>query len=203
MQNRTLLLYRFNIWAMVICMFFAVFLSVFVFYSRHYVLFFVGAALFGANTVLIKRKQVKLAGYIFLLATHALMILFDQGIMSPVRSFAFYIPLLLCNLFIIDPRQKLHQFVSVSLTIGCVILTSLTDITPKLSSGLYDNDHVNLVAYFNVIMSLVLCIAIYYLMNQLSLETVEVKEAADDTLRKNQLLLNSINQNIDIGICRT
>ena len=203
MQNRTLLLYRFNIWAMGICMFFAVFLSVFVFYSKYYVFFFVGSALFGANAVLIKQNYVKLAGYIFLLATHTLMLLFDQGIMSPVRSFSFYIPLLLCNLFIINPRQKLHQFISVSLTVGCIILTSLTYVTPKLSSGLHDSSHVSFVAYFNVILSLILCITIYYLMNQLSLETVEVKEAADDTLRKNQLLLNSINQNIDIGVCRT
>lgn len=165
--------------------------------------FFIATILFGINGLLIKRNQTKIAGYIFLFTTHALMLIFDQGIMSPIRAFVFYIPLLLCNLFIINPREKVQQFVSVCITVGCIILTSFTHLTPKLSTGLYDINHINIVAYFNIAVSLTLCIVIFYLMNQLSLETTEVKEAADDTLRKNQLLLNSINQNIDIGICRT
>lgn len=203
MLNRTELLKHFTIWAMSICVFFVVFLTVSVSYSKYYMIFFGGAVVFAINLVVLNKKRVALAGYIFLFTTHALMLLFDQGVMGPTKGFVFYIPLMLCNLFLIDPRHKTQQFISVSTTIGCVILTSFTNITPRLSEHLYDQNHVQIVSYFNVLMSLSICMVIFYLLNRLSVKTTEVKEAADDLLKRNELLLNSINQNIDVGICRT
>jgi PAS domain S-box-containing protein len=203
MLNRTELLKHFTIWAMLICIFFAVFLSVFVSYSQYYMVFFVGAAVFGVNIIILKKKSFVLAGYVFLLTTHGLMLLFDQGIMGPVKGFTFYVPLLLCNLFLVHPKHKLHQFISVSITTGCIILTSFTNVTPQLAASLYDKNHIQIVSYFNVLMSFTVCVVIFYLMNRLSVKTEEAKMATNDLLKQHELLLNSINQNIDVGICRT
>jgi hypothetical protein len=88
--NKQDIIKGFNFWAMVICVWFVVFLTMFVNYSQYYVVFFIAAILFGVNHYFITKGRLQLAFLIFVVCTNSIMLLFDAGIMSPARGFIFH-----------------------------------------------------------------------------------------------------------------
>lgn len=202
MLNRADLLRRFNIWAILICTFFGIFLSVFVTYSQFYGAFYIAVGIFLVNLYFIKQQKIDLSSYVFIFTTHGLMLLFDQGISSPNKGYVFYVPLLLCSIFVTNPRSRVQQITCISLTLICVFLTSFTNLTPKLVSRLYDENHIQVVSYFNVIMSMLICLVILSLMNRMWIKTEDNLKATNSLITKNESLIKSINQNIDVGIFR-
>ena len=55
--NKQDILKGFNFWAMIICVWFVVFLTMFVNYSQYYAVFFIGAILFGVNHYFITKGR--------------------------------------------------------------------------------------------------------------------------------------------------
>jgi PAS domain S-box-containing protein len=201
--NKQDILKGFNFWAMIICIWFVVFLSIFVSYSQYYLVFFAGAVLFGINHFLIVKGYLRPAFIIFVLCTNSIMLLFDAGIMSPARGFIFYIPLLLCNLIITNFNRRIEQVFSILLTLLCICLTTFTDLTPKIAERLYVSEHQIIVSYFNTFAAIFMTVVIAYVLAKAALEAQQNLEQSKKILSQNEKLLESINQNIDIGICRT
>lgn len=203
MINRIDILRGFNLWAIFVCLFFAVFLPVFVDYSRYYSLFIVGAAFFAINHQFIIRQYHRIAFVVFAFTANGLMLAFDSGVMSPIRSFVFYIPLLLCNLMVSSWQKKWQPILSVLVTVLCICLTSFTDITPKISLRLYQPEHIAIVAYFNTFIAVLIVVVMSYYLSKSASDARRSLRENKRILSKNEQLLQSINQNIDIGICRT
>jgi PAS domain S-box-containing protein len=201
--NRQSILKGFNSWAIVVCLFFVVFLSVFVEYSEYYFLFGLGVLAFSVNHYLIGKGYLKIGHIIFVVCTNSIMLLFDGGIMSPVRGFIFYIPLLLCNLMVAGSDRRIEQLFSIALTVLCISITSFTDLTPKLAARLYRGEDQIIVANFNTFAAILMTVAIAYTLSRSSQEARENLQESKKILSQNEKLLNSINQNIDIAICRT
>ena len=201
--NKQDVLKGFNFWAMIVCAWFAIFLSVFVEYSLYYILFIAGALLFGINQYIITKGKLKLAFALFVICTNSIMLVFDAGIMSPTKGFIFYIPLLICNLVTTRLDNRVQQFFSILLTVVCICLTSFTDLTPKLAARLYNVEHQYIVANFNVFAAIFMTVVIAYMMSQSAEEAQHNLVESKKILSQNEKLLESINQNIDIGICRT
>ncbi|MES2559308.1 MAG: response regulator [Bacteroidota bacterium] len=193
----------FNFWAIVVCIFFIVFLSVFVEYSEYYFLFVIGALVFCVNQYLIAKGYIKTGYLVFVACSNAIMLIFDSGIMSPARGFIFYIPLLLCYLMVAGPNRKVEQVFSVLLTLACIGLTTFTNLTPKIADRLYRVDHQIIVASFNTVAAILMTVIIAYVLARSSQEAFEHLQESKKILSKNEKLLHSINQNIDIAICRT
>jgi PAS domain S-box-containing protein len=203
MLNRNETLNGFNIGAIFVCLFFAVFLSVFVTYSRFYSLFIIGSVVFALNHFILLKGYYKAAFCVYVITTNLLVLIFDDGMMSNTRSFVFYIPLLLCNLIISNYKKPFEQFLSVGLTVFCILLTSFTNLTPKLSQLLYNNEHQAIVTYFNTFVAMGITVIMAFLLSKSAREAQHSLIANKLVSSKNELLLKSINQNIDIGICRT
>ena len=201
--NKHDILKGFNFWAMVICVWFVVFLTMFVNHSQYYVVFFIGAILFGVNHYFITKGRLQLAFLVFVVCTNSIMLLFDAGIMSPARGFIFYIPLLLCNLIITNFNRRIEQVFSILLTIVCISLTTFTDLTPKIAERLYLSEHQTIVSYFNTFAAIFMTVIIAYVLSKSAQEAQLNLERSKKILSQNEKLLESINQNIDIGICRT
>lgn len=201
--NKQSVLKGFNFWAIFVCAFFAIFLSLFVEYSEYYFYFAIGAAVFAINQYLITKGYQKTGYVLFVVCTNSIMLMFDGGIMSPVRGFVFYIPLLLCNLMIASWNSRIEQILSILLTLACISLTSFTDLTPKIAARLYREDHQLIVTYFNMSAAIFITVVIAYVLNRSSQQAKENLQESKKILSQNEKLLDSINQNIDIAICRT
>ncbi|MES2779182.1 MAG: ATP-binding protein [Bacteroidota bacterium] len=201
--NKQDILTSFNFWAIVVCLFFVVFLTVFVEYSEHYFYFIIGAVLFIINQYLISKGRLKIAFIIFVLCTNSIMLIFDAGIMSPTRGFVFYIPLLLCNLIITNFDNRLPRLFAIMLTVTCISLTTFTDLTPKIAAHLYEVEHQVIVSYFNTFIAIFMAVMIAYVLSRSSQKAEENLQESKKILSQNEKLLNSINQNIDVAICRT
>lgn len=201
--NKQDILKGFNFWAMIICIWFVVFLSVFVSYSQYYLIFFAGAIVFAINHFIIIRGNLKLAFILFVLCTNTIMLLFDAGIMSPARGFIFYIPLLLCNLIVTNFNKRIEQLFSIILTLCCVYVTTFTDLTPRIADRLYMSEHQTIVSYFNTFAAILMTVIIAYVLSKSAQDAQLNLEQSKKILSQNERLLESINQNIDIGICRT
>lgn len=201
--NKQSILKGFNFWAIFVCGFFAIFLSLFVDYSQYYFYFAIGGVVFAINHYLISKGYKKIGYVVFIVCTNSIMLMFDGGMMSPVRGFVFYIPLLLCNLMIASDNRKSDQILSILLTLGCISLTSFTDLTPKIAARLYREDHQLIVAYFNIVAAIFITVVIAFVINRSSQQAREDLQESKKILSQNEKLLNSIIQNIDIAICRT
>lgn len=201
--NKQDILKGFNFWAMIICIWFVVFLSVFVSYSQYYLVFLAAAIVFTVNHFIIARGHLKIAFVLFVLCTNTIMLLFDAGIMSPARGFIFYIPLLLCNLIVTNFNKRIEQIFSMILTLCCVCLTTFTDLTPRIADRLYVSEHQTIVSYFNTFAAIFMTVIIAYVLSKSAQDAQLNLEQSKKILSQNEKLLESINQNIDIGICRT
>lgn len=201
--NKQRILKGFNFWAIIVCIFFVLFLSVFVEYSQYYFLFAIGVLIFGINHYLITKGHIKIGYIVFVACTNSIMLVFDAGIMSPVRGFIFYIPLLLCNLMVASPDRKGEQIFSIALTFFCISITSFTDLTPKIASRLYREEDQLIVVYFNTFAAICMTVIITYILSRSSQKARENLLESKKILSQNEKLLDSINQNIDIAICRT
>jgi PAS domain S-box-containing protein len=200
--NRDDILRTYNIGAILVSAFFAIFLPVFVSYSNHYFFFILCVLIFGANHIIIKRGYFKLAKTIFIISTHGLMLIFDDGVLSPTRGFVYYIPLLVCNLIILDYRNRWEQLLVMCISLICISLTSFADITPKIASLLYDRQHQIIMSYFNTFTAIAITLFMAYLLSVSYHESHTQLEQSKNLLNKSEQLIKSINQNIDIGIFR-
>jgi hypothetical protein len=203
MNKYTRILKSFNISAFFICVFFVVFLVSTVDYSRYYWFFIAGALLFFANMWFIHRQHRSLAYSIFIVGACSLLFLFDSGVMDPTRSYIFYIPLIMCNFIIVDPGQKTLKYISLGLTLFCILSTSFFNFTPKLSLHLFKQEHQEIVSYFNVFCALIVTMIMLEIMVRSGNEAEDVIRLQEKSVRTKDQLIKSIAQNIDVGICRT
>lgn len=203
MLNRTALLKGFNLWAIIVCLFFFSFLSVFVDYSQYYWFFLFAAGIFGINHFFIQRHWHTLGFFVYVVASNGLLFTFDGGLFSPTIGFIFYIPLLLCNIVLSDVTQKWQGVLAGLITLTSIYFTSFTQLTPRLSDLLFVREHQMIIASFNMIMATSMALLITYLLINSWHDTKIQLELGKSVNERNQRLLSSINQNISIGICRT
>ncbi|MCU0441897.1 MAG: ATP-binding protein [Bacteroidia bacterium] len=203
MLDRTALLKGFNLWAIIVCLFFFSFLSVFVDYSEHYWFFLVASAVFALNHLFIKRHWHTFSFFVFVVASNGLLFTFDGGLFSPTIGFIFYIPLLLCNIVLSDVTQKWQGILAGVITLASIYLTSFTSLTPRFADLLFVREHQIVIASFNMIMATSMSLLITYLLINSWHKTKTQLELGQSVNERNQRLLSSINQNISIGICRT
>lgn len=111
--------------------------------------------------------------------------------------------MLLCNLIITNFNRRIEQVFSVLLTIVCISLTTFTNLTPKIAERLYFSEHQTIVSYFNTFAAIFMTVIIAYVLSKSVQEAQLNLERSKKILSQNEQLLESINQNIDIGICRT
>lgn len=200
--KRIEILKGFNLAAMIICISFFLFLTLGVQYSQYYFVFLSGAVAFAFNQYLIIKGRFALSILIFMFLTNGLMLIFDDGMFSPTRSFMFYIPLLLGNTLITNFEKPLNRILPIAITILCISISSFTDLTPKIAAQLYNPQHQLIVGYFNTYMAITISFIVGYILNNsVSEARLQLKESKN-ILSKNEKLLESINQNIDIGIFR-
>ncbi len=197
------ILKSFNISALFISAFFALFLSIFVEYSRFYFIFFLSSLAYTINIWLFKKEKHDLAYLIFMATNCGLLLLFDAGVHGPTHTYIFYIPLLLCNFIVINPKNNTTRIFTLLLTFSCLAITTFFDFTPKLSKYLFTPAHQDIVIYFNIITAIVMTI----IMMEVIIRNTNTAEAElikqKDALINKEQLLHSINQNISEGIYRS
>lgn len=203
MLKRDKILSGFNLASILICIFFTIFSISLVQGSKYYYLFVIAAILLTINQILISKQYFRVAFYFFTIITNGLMVSYDAGILNATRSFVFYIPLLLSNLIISDTKSKLERFVALGITILSIVLVNFTTFTPKLAQTLFDEQIQVFVAYINITAAMLMCIFMTYYIYRMSADATEQLLRSNEAVRQNELLLKSINQNIDEGICRT
>jgi PAS domain S-box-containing protein len=203
MNKYTRILKSFNISAFFLCVFFVVFLVSTVEYSRYYWIFIAGAMVFFGNMWFIQKQRYVLAYIIFMFVTCSLLFIFDAGVMNPTRSYIYYIPLVMCNFVIVDPKEKLLKYAALAFTIFCILSTSFFDYTPKLSLHLFKTEHQEIVSYFNVLCAIVMSVLMMEIILRNTNDAEEVIKLQEKSVRTKDQLIKSIAQNIDVGICRT
>lgn len=202
MLNRNRLLKWFNTWAIIICLLFQLFTSFIIGENIHY-LFLCAAFILLLNQYIISRHKDTLAFFYFLFTVNSLVVVFDEGLRSNTASFVFYIPLLLGNLILADPTNLWHRICAIAVSSGSILLTNLTDLTPKLAGHMASGSTYFTVTAFNissaVIMSLVIVLVLVRAFVNAHKRLLESKQL----LERSEQFLQSINHNIDIAICRT
>lgn len=188
---------------MLICVFFIVFL---VATGRPFIYnwFFIGATIgYMVSYVLVIEKKQSPAFVLFVIANTLLVGAFDGGINSPVYSFAYYIPYVLCSFIAVRPQNQPMRWIIWMITIGCLVSTAFLNITPQLSTLMYKPEHTYLARVLNMFLSLGLSI----LMVRILLKAASDSEIAlihnQQHLQSHEKLLFSINQNINEGIYRS
>lgn len=131
------------------------------------------------------------------------MVCYDAGALSETRSFVFYIPLLLSNLIISDTESKMERIAAIAITLISIGMVNFTDLTPRLANRIFDGNILVFVTYFNICAAMSMCIFMTFYIYRMSVDATEKIMRSNEAVRKNELLLKSINENIDEGICRT
>jgi PAS domain S-box-containing protein len=201
--NRFDILRSVNIWAIFFSIAYPVMATLLVGYSNYYLLMYISTGLFVFNFFLIKRGNVNLGFLIFAFSTNTIMFFFDSGIGGASMCFVLHIPFLLCSLINARIDSSREHIIAILLTATCIGLTSFTTLTPRLSAFIYPPDKI----YYIAVLNSICAISITVVMSVLLATTVRQSRLSlirsQQSLTKNEALLKSINQNIDIGICRT
>lgn len=200
--KRNFLLKGFNFWGIIVCFLLFAFLGTFVKYCIYHWWFLGASCVLLLNHLLIKKGQHGFALIVYIVVSNGLMLMFDDGIMSPSRSFVFYIPLLLSNLLISNSEKLFTRIFPILITTFCIVLTSFTGITPKLAQRLVTPEHLAIISYFNTFMALSITVIVAYFLSRSVSKAQETLIESKLILNQNEKLLESINQNIELGIGR-
>jgi PAS domain S-box-containing protein len=203
MNKYVRILKSFNISAFFMCVFFAVFLLSAVEYSRHHWIFIIAALLFCVNMWLVKKQWYGFAYTVFMGVTCMLLLVFDAGLMSPTKSYVFYIPLLMSSFIVVDPKQRILKYGALVFTIFCIISTSFFEYTPRLALLLLKPEHQQVISYFNIFSAVTMTVLMMEIVIRSNNDAEDVIRMQEKNVRTKDLLIKSIAQNIDVGICRT
>lgn len=203
MNRSKKILQQFNFGGIIVCLLFYLFTKLYISNAELNFTFLISVGVLLVNALLIQHDKIISASVVFICIANVLLILFDTGIMGPTRTFIFYIPLLLCSYVFIDMHNKNLRYALTSITLLCIIAVNIEGLTPRWAFMLSNSIHQEVATYFNVILGILTSFIIFnILINQyLKAERLLVKE--EERLKKSQDFLKSINQNIDVGICRT
>jgi PAS domain S-box-containing protein len=203
-MNRTKkILQQFNLGGIMVCLFFYLFTKWYSTHTELNITFLISVGVLLLNALLIQHEKMLSAAVVFIAVANMLLLLFDTGIMGPTRTFIFYIPLLLCAHVFIELKHKNLRYALTTITLLCIVAVNIEGLTPRWAFLLSNPIHLEISTYFNVVLGIIASFGIFnILINQyLKAERLLLKE--EDRLKKSQDFIKSINQNIDVGICRT
>ncbi len=185
-----------------VCLFLVFFLTSL---SRHeHLMYFVTAAvLFLVGIWLAWNNRLKPSAYTFIITADILILIFDAGYKDPTTGFVFYFPLLFANYIITQRNEWKERTVLIAITVTCILFTNFTSVTPGYGRLIPDRENAHTIALFNITTALAVSIFIFRSYVKAYDDAAMVIEEDKEIIQRSQQLLNSINQNIDEGICRT
>lgn len=182
------------------------FLIVFLLYIErpHHVLYFAGGAVvFALGVLLTTSNRLKIATYLFIFTANALLFIFDAGYKDPTAGFVFYFPVLFSNYILTQRKEWKERTLLISVSLCCILITNFTSVSPAYGKLVPDKDTAHVIALFNIITALTICVFIVRTYVGAIDETTKQIEQDKSIIQQSEQLLNSINRNIDEGICRT
>ncbi len=197
------MLKAYNISATLVCLLFT---SSLIVTNRPFFLnyFLIAAGLgYALSYVIALKNHLNWAFLLFVCANTLLVGTFDGGINSPVYSFAYYIPYVLCSFIAERPQRKEIKWLIWAITISCIFTTAFLDITPHLSSVMFNPEHHQYAKYLNLFIALGLSVLTVRLLIQFATDSETALMKNQMRLQSHQDLLYSINQNINEGIYRS
>lgn len=203
MNRSKKILQQFNFGGIIVCLFFYLFTKWYTSHAELNFTFLISAGVLLVNALLIQHDKIISASVVFISIANVLLLLFDTGIMGTTRTFIFYIPLLLCTYVFVDMHNKNLRYVLTSITLLCIIAVNIDGFTPRWAFLLYNPIHLEVSTYFNVILGIITSFIIFKILINQYLKAERLLQKEEDRLKKSQDFIKSINQNIDVGICRT
>ncbi len=149
------------------------------------------------------KNSINWAFLLFVCGNTLLVGAFDGGINSPVYSFTYYIPYVLCSFIAERPQTKTMRWIIWLITASCILTTVFLDITPRLSNTMYKPEHYTYAMYGNLFIALGLSFLTVQLLLRFATESENALIQNQANLQSHQELLYSINQNINEGIYRS
>lgn len=162
-KEKDILLY-FNYIALLLCVFFAVYLY-FAFNQKHLWLFGAAGLLFALSASLVKKDNYTAAFFIFIASSNLLMLCFDIGYQSEVSAYVFYFPLVLSNFLITSHEKIIQRTAALGFTFLCIVLTNFTTLTPRLAESIIDPQNVKIISAFNLFIGLISSVVILYVIS--------------------------------------
>jgi PAS domain S-box-containing protein len=146
------ILMHLNYTAIVVCMFFVFYLQAIQLYA-HLWIFVLATAIFIFNTTLLKKKGYSNSFLIFTLTINFLLLVFDDGISSPLKLYVFYFPLLLSVFLLTRYDQKIMRWSITIFTLFCFLFINFTTLTPRFGSSIYNTNYVEITSIIIIIIS--------------------------------------------------
>ncbi len=152
MNKQKKILTHLNYTAIVVCMFFVFYLQAIQLYA-HLWIFVLATAIFIFNTTLLKKKGYSNSFLIFTLTINLLLLVFDDGISSPLKLYVFYFPLLLSVFLLTRYDQKIMRWSITIFTLFCFLFINFTSLTPRLGTHIYNTNYVDITSIIIIIIS--------------------------------------------------
>ena len=191
-----------HLWGAIVCfMYFASF--VFINFSIYHLSFLLASFLMLFNNYwLIRRGYYSVATYLFMFITNGLTFMFDDGIGSPTAGYVMYTPLMLCNLFVTSPKDRRQQTIAISATLITILLINYSNVSPRLNRVIYPESYQYYITVFHTGCGILMSFVMIHLLRKAWQEAIVKLKESKAKLESSEQLLNSINQNIDLGIFR-
>lgn len=203
MNKYITILKSFNISGMLICASFFLFHQVFVNQSVYAFLFLFAGSLYAFNHWLILQKKYSTAYLIFISINNLMLFCMDSGLDSPIHFYLFYLPVLLCNFIVVDPKRKGIRVFTLVLTLFTISSTLFFDYTPQLSLELFPIAYTDTISYFNLFIVIFMVLIMIEIILKKSTQAENVLLEKQQVLASKEQLLQSINQNISEGLYRS
>lgn len=203
MKSNKRIYFLINNLTLIASLFFAIYIALFTDEMAYSVLFGVLFVILALNRIAIVKAKNELFISVFIVVTNLMILTFQSGISSPIRTDYYYIPMFLASMVVSRGMNRWVGVWSIGVSSITFLAVCFSDLTPKLELVIYNPQHYTLLSYINSIFAVLFAMAIVYTMFNTASRYSEQLGVAMQKNEAHRLLLNSITDNIDTGICRT